>query len=89
VIWAKYAEGPLPENLEHLRNEPTIMARFTNRMQYFFGLEGGALIGNSYIVMEDSNRDRFELMRRPDGNWDLAVKVGERLTIYSLGPPQN
>jgi hypothetical protein len=87
-IWAKYADGPLPADLEQYRHEPSIIAGFNNRDTLFFGLERGALILDGFMAMEGGDGDRLELSRRSDGQYDMAVKEKGRVTLYLLAAPR-
>lgn len=92
VIWAKYAEGPLPADLEKYREEPTILAGFTNRSMIYFGLERGALIADNYLAMPGGEGEKLELRRRPDGTFDMiTIEVrpeGTLRTLYHLAAPR-
>jgi hypothetical protein len=88
AIWERYADGPLPEDLEQYRNEPSILAGFTNRSLIFLGLERGALIGNGYLAIHGGDGESLELRRRPDGRFDMAVKEGALTSIYLLAAPR-
>lgn len=87
-IWAKYAEGPLPADLEQYRNEQSIIAGFNNRDLLFFGLERGALIADGFIALQGGDGEQLELARRPDGQYDMAVKERGRITLYLLAAPR-
>jgi hypothetical protein len=87
VIWSKYAEGPLPADLEIYRNEQSILAGFSNRPIIFFGLERGAMVLPNYLSMEGGEGEKLEMRRRADGKMDMAVKEGRRITIYLLDTP--
>lgn len=87
-IWAKYAEGPLPADLEQYRNEPSIIAGFNNRDLLFFGLERGALIADGFLALQGGDGEQLELSRRPDGQYDMAVKEKGRITLYLLAAPR-
>jgi hypothetical protein len=87
-IWAKYAEGPLPADLEQYRNEQAIIAGFNNRDLLFFGLEKGALIADGFLALQGGDGERLELNRRSDGQYDMAVKEKGRITIYLLAAPR-
>jgi hypothetical protein len=86
-IWAKYAEGPLPADLEKYREEPSILAGFTNRPLIFLTLERTALVTPSYIALDGGQGERLELRKRPDGA-DLGVLEKNVVSIYSLNPAQ-
>jgi hypothetical protein len=88
AIWAKYADTPLPPDLEKYRSEPSIIAGFTNRDLIFLTLEKGALIVNGYLSIEGGNGERLEIKKRPDGQSDMAVKEGNRVTLYVLSAPE-
>ena len=87
-IWAKYAEGPLPADLEQYRNEPSIIAGFNNRDLLFFGLERGALIADGFLALQGGDGEQLELNRRADGQYDMAVKEKGRITLYLLAAPR-
>jgi hypothetical protein len=81
VMWARYASGPLPANLESAKDEPTLLIRFTGRDTSFFALEANALIANGYMSLR-SDDSQFELKVRPDGKYDMAVVDKGVVTIY-------
>jgi hypothetical protein len=85
VIWARYARDPLPADLEHLRNEPTVIAGFTDRDTLFLTLEANALVGDNFLALSGAEK-RLELARAPGGaSSDLAVS-DKGLTFFKLGP---
>ena len=86
-IWAKYADGPLPENLVQYKNEPSILAAFTHRDTLFLTFESSALIGDGYIRIAGSNNTLLEMRRRGDGSSDLAVQENQRVSRYLLARP--
>ncbi len=86
-IWSKYAEGPLPADLEQYRNEPSILAGFTNRPLIFLTLERAALVTPTYIALDGGQGERMELRKRADGA-DLGVLEKNVVSIYSLNPAQ-
>jgi hypothetical protein len=88
ALWGRYGNGPLPADLEHLRNEPSIIAGFNNRELLFFGLEKGALIGNGYIALQGGDGEQLELRHRPDGKFDMATKEKGVVTVYLLAAPR-
>jgi hypothetical protein len=53
-IWAKYAEGDLPADLQPIKDEGSILVGFTFRGGLFFNLERTALIGDS-LSADDAN----------------------------------
>lgn len=87
-IWAKYADGPLPPDLEKYREESTVLAAFTDRKLYFLGFEKAFLVGNDYIAMDGNDGDRLELKRRPDQKYDMGVRDGGKVSLYLLNTPQ-
>lgn len=87
-IWARYAEGPLPADLEKYRNEPSILAGFTNRPLIFLTLERAALVTPNYIAFEGGEGERLELRLKGAQGADLGVLEKGVVSIYSLGPQQ-
>jgi hypothetical protein len=87
-IWAKYAEGPLPADLEKYRNEPGLLAGFTNRSLLFFTLERAALITPNFIAFDGGDGEKLELRKRADGKSDLAVLEKGVISVYLLGAQQ-
>lgn len=87
VIWGKYADGPLPADLEKYREEQTILAGFSNRSLLFLALERGALVTPNYLAVEGGEGEKLEMRRRPDGKMDMATKEAGRTTIYLLDAP--
>lgn len=83
-IWAKYGEGDLPESLQKVKNEPSILAGFNFRQGLFFTLEANALIGPEYMTLGGANNDRLEIRHRSDGHYDLAVRIEGVVNIYEL-----
>lgn len=86
-LWGRYAEGPLPADLEPYRQEPSIIAGFNNRDLIFFGLERGALIMDGFLAMDGGPGERLELRRRPDGQYDMGVSENGRVSVYLLAAP--
>jgi hypothetical protein len=41
-----------------------------------------------YLSIQDADGNRLELKKRPDGQSDMAVTEGSRVTFYLLGPPR-
>lgn len=88
ALWHRYSESAFPPDLEEYRNEPSILAAFTDRSLYFFLLERGALIGNDYLSLQGEGGDQMELRKRPDNRFDLAVRDKDRISLYLLAPPK-
>lgn len=87
-IWTKYANGKLPADLEKYRNEPSVIAGFSDRDTLFLTLEKNAFIANGYIALPGSDGNKLELRRAAGGQSDMAVEEAGKVTIYKLGPPQ-
>jgi hypothetical protein len=83
VMWAKYASGPFPTNLEDIKNEGTILVHFGNRDTSFFTLEANCMISANYMSIHDDDKD-MEIRTRPDGNYDLAVTEKNVTAFYVL-----
>lgn len=88
VIWSKYANGPLPADLEKYRNEQAIIAGFSDRDLLFFGLEQGALIGPEYMAMRGGEGEQLELRTLPDGTYEMAAVEKGRISRYKLAAPR-
>lgn len=84
-IWAKYADGPLPSDLEKYKDEPSILVGFTFRNTIFLSLERGAMIGDGYLSLR-TDEDVMELVRSPSG-YRLAVSEKGQLSVYELSTP--
>lgn len=87
-IWARYADGPLPADLEKYRNEPSILAGFTNRPLIFLTFERSALVTPNYIALDGGDGERLELRSRGAQGADLGVLEKGVVSIYDLGPQQ-
>jgi len=87
-IWTKYANGKLPADLEKYRNEPSIIAGFSDRETLFLTFEKNAFIANGYIALPGADGNKLELRRAAGGQSDMAVEEAGKVTIYKLGPPQ-
>lgn len=87
-LWEKYAEKPLPPNLEQYRNEPSILAGFSDRNTIFLALEKSIFFGNGYISIPGGDNDRLEMRRRPNGQFDMAVQEHNVVSIYVLAAPR-
>jgi hypothetical protein len=81
VMWARYAGGAFPPNLENAKSQPTLLIRFTGRDTNFFALEGNALIANGYMSLRSDDK-QFEIRLRPDGKYDVAVVDKGVSTVY-------
>lgn len=88
ILWGRYGEGPLPPDLEQYRNEPSILAGFTDRTLIFFLLERGALVSETYLALQGGGGDKFELKKRPDGKFDLGVRDKGHISLYLLDSPR-
>lgn len=86
-IWTKYADGPLPKDLEEYKDEPSILVAFTHRDTLFLSLERGALFGNGYLAIQGSGNNMMELARKPDANFDLGLRENNQISRYLLAPP--
>lgn len=87
-IWAKYAEGDLPADLQPIKDEGSILVGFTFRGGLFFNLERTALIGDSSLAMPGAKTDTMQLTRKADGTFELGVRIDNLVTFYNLGPKQ-
>lgn len=86
-IWAKYADGPLPPDLEPYREEPTILAAFTDRETVFLTFEKNAMIANGYLAIQGSGTNMMELGLRGDNNYNLGVRDNDVVSRYLLAAP--
>ncbi len=88
-IWAKWANGDLPADLEPIRQEPSILLGFTFRDGLFFNLERSALVGADSLAMPGNKTDTMQLSRKPNGTYELGVRIDNVVTFYDLGPKQD
>jgi hypothetical protein len=87
-IWAKYSNSPYPANLEPYRKEPSIIAGFSDRPTLYLNLEKSIFFGNGYISIPGDGNDRLEMRRRFTGEYDMAVREGNVLSMYVLAAPR-
>ena len=88
-IWAKYAEGELPADLQPIKDEPSILLGFTFRNGIFFNLERSALIGPDSLAMAGNGTNTMQLTRRGNGTYELGVRIDNVVTFYNLGAKQD
>jgi hypothetical protein len=86
-IWARWADGPLPQDLVPLKDHQSILVGFNFRDTLLFTLEENALVGPDFMQVPGTNGKEMEIRRRPDGNYDVAVQ-DNGLIYYVVGPHQ-
>ena len=86
-IWAKYGSGPLPKDLEQYRQEPSILAGFTNQNLLFLNLEKSALIADGYLSLAGTNGNALELQKKGNGQFDMATRDNGHVSRYLLSGP--
>ncbi len=87
IIWRKYAGGDLPPNLEQYRNEPSIIAGFTDREFVILSFEAFSMVTENYLRMTSGDEMRFEFFRQPDGTYLVGtIKEGSN-NRYLTGSP--
>lgn len=86
-IWNKYASSPLPEDLQKYKDEPTILAGFTNRDFLILCFEQTAVVADRYLSVGGGQGDQLDLYRRDDGSFDMATKQNGNVDRYLLASP--
>lgn len=86
-IWTKYADSPLPPDLQQYKDEPTILAGFTNREFLILAFEAFSTILDRYLRIASGDSDLLELYRRDDGQFDSGTRWDGKVDRYLLAPP--
>lgn len=86
-IWARYSKDPLPENLQEIKEEPTIIVAFTDRNVLFLTLERGSTIGPDFLSISGAGTNQLEMKRAADGSYDMAMIVAGELHRTKLAAP--
>src|SRR3989338_4633902 len=86
-IWDKYADSPLPGDLVQYKDEMTILAGFTDRDFLILAFEALSTITDRYLKILGGDDDLLELLRRPEGRYDLGTRAAGQVQIYLLDPP--
>ena len=89
TLWARYAKTPLPERLEPLKNDPTIIAfaPVSSRNVLFLTLERVSLVSPNYLSLPGGTGEQLELKRAGDGTFEAAVMSQGVLTRLRLAAP--
>lgn len=86
-IWDKYADEPLPASLVPYKEEPTILAGFTNRDFLILAFEVYSTITARFLQMEGGEGEVLEVFKRDDGLNDAATKQAGAIRRYLLAAP--
>ncbi len=86
ILWSKYSTAPLPDDLASVKDEPAIIAAFTNRNLMFLTLESTAVVGTNFLHLLGDNTE-FELVRQANGQSNVGVAEDGNLSNYLLGVP--
>lgn len=93
VIWGRYADGDLPENLVPYKDEPVIIAGFTNRDFVILKFEEFSVIRGDYLRMEGADEQLFEILRLAGGGARVATRkngiVNRYLTTMARDIPRS
>lgn len=86
-IWAKYADSPLPANLEQYRNEATILSGFTHRDFLMLSFEALSTVTERYLRVNSGNDMLLEIYRLDDGSYFVGTRDGLVENRYLASPP--
>jgi hypothetical protein len=87
-IWAKYGDGELPPGMVPIKDEPSVLVGFTFRAGTFFVLESNAMVTGDLLALPGPDNNLLNLKRKPDGTYELGVRIDNVVTFYNLGPQQ-
>lgn len=86
-LWHKYSSQDFPPDWNDLKEEPSILAAFTNRDFLILTLTKNALISDTFLQIAGGDR-LLEMRRRPDGTFDMATKENQSVSRYLLAVPE-
>lgn len=87
-IWERRADGPLPADLESVRNEPAVLVHFTSTKFLIFTLEGYGLETPGYFGLTDGGNMKFELRNQGNGTFNAVTLDRSGINRFVLGTAQ-
>lgn len=87
VLWERYVESSLPDNLQQYKDQLTILTGFIQRDFIVICFEATSIITPRYLKVIRGESDVLELYQRDDGNYDMATREDGKIDRYLLAPP--
>lgn len=85
VLWDRYADTPLPEDLEKYREEMSIIAGFTHQDYLVLTFEALATVTDRYLRIVGEGNELFEIYQRDDGQYLVGYRQGPVTRVFVSG----